>query len=104
MNLKEFRDLLLTVHPAVYHFESHKESEYIVWHEVGSLSLMGDGAIAERGTRIAVDYFTKDEYDQVHEALEITLAAHDDICMAEPAVDFDKESGLIHYAYTCEVM
>ncbi len=104
MKLKEFRNLLLAVHPHVFHFVSAKESEYIVWHEVGTLRLMGDGEQAETGTRIAVDYFTNEEYSPIPARLEQVLADHEEICLADSAVDFEKDTGLIHYAYTCEVM
>lgn len=104
MNFKEFKDLLLSVSPDVYHFESTKESEYIVWHEVGTRCLMGDGKQIEIGTRIAVDYFTKLEYSQIPEKLEKALANHDEICLSDSVVDFEHDTGMIHYAYTCEVM
>ena len=105
MTLPEFRDLLLTVCPQVFHYEAAKaESDYIVWHEAGTLSLMGDGESAESGTRIAVDFFTKDEYSPVQARLELVLGDHDEICLTDYAIDFEKDTGLIHHAMTCEVM
>lgn len=104
MQLREFRDLLLSVHPAVHHLESQKETEYIVWREVGLLPLMGDSGLAESGTRIAVDYFTQQEYDTVHIALEKALADHDEICLTDAVVDYDEERQNICYRYTCEVV
>lgn len=104
MTLGSFRDLLLTVTPDVYHFEAHKDEEYIVWHEVGDISLPGDGQRAETGARIAVDYYTRQEYDTLHTQLERVLDECEDIALSDAAVLYEPETGLIHYAYTCEVI
>lgn len=104
MTLASFRDLLLTVSSDVYHFEAHKDDEYIVWHEVGAISLIGDDQRAESGTRIAVDYYTKQEYDNLHTILVETLDACEDIALTDGAVMYEPDTGLIHYAYTCEVI
>lgn len=104
MTLEQFRDVLLSVTENVYHFESHKDDEYIVWHEVGGISLMGDNGTAERGIRVAVDYFTKNEYDKLHEKLESVLSDNDEIYLANKATDFEPDTGYVHYAYTCGVI
>ncbi|MBP0973652.1 MAG: hypothetical protein J5851_07095 [Oscillospiraceae bacterium] len=104
MTLENFRDLLLTVTPDVYHFEAHKDEEYIVWHEVGGISLTGDDRHAETGTRIAVDYYTKQEYDTLPARLSETLGSCPDIALSDERVMFEPETELIHYAYTCEVI
>lgn len=104
MTLKQFRDILLSITEHVYHFEAHKDDEYIVWHEVGGISLAGDNKTAEKGTRIAVDYFTKNEYDTLHEKLESTLSEYDEIFLSDYITDFEADTGYIHYAYTCEVI
>ena len=104
MKLREFRDVLLTVHDKVYHFESSKESEYIVWHEVGNLTLRGDDVVAESGARIAVDFFTKDEYSEIPDKLANALTGCDEIYVSDFNVDYEKNTEYIHYAYTCEVI
>ena len=104
MTLEQFRDVLLTVTDEVYHFESHKQAEYVVWHEVGRISISGDDSSAESGTRIAVDYFTKDEYSSLPEQFTTVLSSCDDIAVRGPVVIFEGATKLIHYAWTCEVV
>lgn len=104
MTLKEFRNILLSIHNKVYHFESSKEDEYIVWCEVGNITLRADGEIAEIGTRIAVDFFTKKEYSEIPCKILTTLSNHDEIIVTDDNIDYESDKGYIHYAFTCEVI
>lgn len=104
MTLQEFRDVLLSVCDSVYHYESDKEAEYIVWHEIGSISLRGDCTIAESGVMIAVDFFTATEYSDIPENVSAALAACDEIAVDDPEVIYDSDTGIIHYAWLCEVI
>lgn len=104
MNLKQFRNLLLTVTDRVGHGESFKDGgNYIVWHEVGRISLGAENETAEKGWRIAVDYFTKDEYDEMCDRIS-ALFDCDDIAADDPVVDYEPDTGYTHYAWTCEVI
>lgn len=104
MTLKQFRNLLLTVTERVGHGEQFKdEKNYIVWHEVRAIGLNGDNCQAEKGYRIAVDYYTKDEYDV--NADKITeLFNNDEIFADDAVIDFEPDTGYTHYAWTCEVV
>lgn len=104
MILKNFRDILLSVTDKVYHFESHEEKEYIVWHELGAKSLRADDSIAETGARIAVDFFTTAEYSEIPEKLGKALSENDEIFVRDYMIDFEEDTGYIHYTYTCEVI
>lgn len=104
MTLKQFRDILLTVSDDVYHLESHKESEYIIWHEVGGFKLSGDNSSAETARMIAVDFFTREEYSDIPDKLTAALENCDEIAVDTPEVIYDEDSHLIHYAWTAEVI
>lgn len=104
MTIRQFKTLLLTVGVEVFHFESHKQSEYIVWYEIGGIRLSGDNSIAESGTMIAVDFYTKQEYSVIPERITETLSGCDSIAVDDPTIIFDEETKLIHYAWTCEVI
>ena len=104
MTLKEFKNVLLSVHNNVHHFESHKDDEYIVWHEVGNITLRADGGIAESGARIAVDFFTKTEYSDIPGKLLETLSRQNEIMVSDYETIYEKDTDYIHYAYTCEVI
>lgn len=104
MTLREFKELLLTVGVDVYHFGSHKQSEYIVWYEIGGIGLSGDNSIAESGAMIAVDFFTKNEYSEIPNRITNILGSCDSIAIDTPEIIFDEETKIIHYAWTCEVV
>lgn len=104
MKLKQFRDLLLTVTDRVGHGEYFKDgSNYIVWHEVGQIETSADNSKAESGWRIAVDYFTKDEYDETPDKIS-DLFDCDNIASDSPVIDYEPDTGYTHYAWTCEVV
>lgn len=104
MTLAAFKDIITSFGVDAYHFESFKKSEYIVWREFGGISLSGDNQIAESGTLIAVDYFTKQEYSDIPDRITKRLDECDEIAVDQPTVIFDEDTKLIHYAWTCEVV
>ena len=105
MTLREFRDVLCSISGvSVYHRKAYKAADnYIVWQEVKGLSLDGDGVSSENGKRIAVDFFTKTEYSDIPENIELTLSRYDDICIDGPVIDYEDDTGFTHYAYTAEM-
>ena len=103
MTLKQFRDLLLTVSDKVYHNRAAKEKSYVVWHEVSKISDTADNARSENGYRIAVDYYTKDEYDSLPDKIT-ALFDNDEIAADDVIIDYEPDTGYTHYAWTCEVI
>lgn len=104
MTLKQFRDLLLTVTDRVSHGEQFKDGgDYIVWHEVGKIGLRAENAESESGYRIAVDFFTKKEYDDTPGRIS-ALFDCDEIAADDPVINFEPDTGYTHYSWTCEVI
>lgn len=105
MTLREFRDVLCSIpNVSVYHQKAHKAADnYIVWQELAGLSLDGDGVRSESGMRIAVDFYTKKEYSDIPAEIERILSGNDDICIDDPVIDYEDDTGFTHYAYTAEV-
>ena len=105
MTLREFRDVLCSIPGVtVYHSKAYKaEGDYIVWQEVNGLSLEGDVTSAEKGVRIAVDFYTRTEYSQIPAEIEFTLSRYDEICLDGPVIDYEDDTKYTHYAYTVEV-
>ena len=106
MTLLEFRDILLTIsNVPVFHNESDKSDEYIVWQEVnGALGFNADGAEAESGMRIAVEFFTKTEYSTVPNKIKKKLEAYDEIYISDIGIDYEADTGYNHYTFDVEVI
>lgn len=103
MNLKQFRDVLLSSNIPVYHCEtSKKDGDYIVWNEVGVKRETADNVTDERIIRIALDYFTSDEFDTGMYDIE-ELLDKNDIAFSDVTIDYESDTGYTHYAWTCEV-
>lgn len=101
MTLKQFRDLLLTADPNASHYKSKQKENYTVWAEYGANRLIADDTETERVHKIQIDRFTKVEYDPIADAVTAMLNANE-ICY-EPHVDYEKDTGMIHYIWDCEV-
>lgn len=88
--------------PCFHNFAHEQDADYIVWSEASTGGLHADGKIRYRSQRIAVDYFTKTEYDgtarTIQAALEMQGFAVDD----QIVPDFEEETGYMHYALTAE--
>lgn len=73
------------------------------WQEVKGLSLDSDGVHSENGMRIAVDFYTKKEYSDIPAEIEHILSGNDDICIDDPVIDYEDDTGFTHYNYKVEV-
>lgn len=104
MNLREFRDMLLTALPGkVFHNEAYQQSDnYLVWYEVGKKSLRADNKTAENCHRIAVDYFTKKEYDEFPAELEV-IFEDNEIAYDDVEIMYEEDTNYTHYAWSLEV-
>lgn len=94
---------LLPLSVPLYHNKALKQDgSYIVWSEAPTSGLYGSDRIVRHTQRIAVDYFTKTEYDgtarTIQAALEVQGFAVDD----QIVPDFEEETGYMHYALTAE--
>lgn len=105
MTLPEFRDLLLTVTPNVYHRYAAKETgDYIVWQETGGKAAAGDNRKENIIKYVQVDLWTKKEYTQLLDPLIIALDDCDSVAVSEPVVDFDNDTKETRYIIECEVI
>lgn len=104
MTLPQFRDLLLTVTPHVYHYlVDCEEEQYICWQEVGATHTYADGHPQETVQMIQLDYFTKTEYDPLYQKLLQTLWDAD-IPVQEQSPVYDQDEKVIRYILDCEVI
>lgn len=86
----------------VYHLEANQEkNDYIVWREVSDINLYADDGITEVALRVAVDYFTKDEYPTVPELIKQRMCNIG--CVKGPDIIYDSTSQRTQYSFTVEV-
>lgn len=105
MNLHEFKDLLLTILPdKVSHNRAYQQKDnYLVWREMSKNTLRADSVTAESAHVIALDYFTKTEFDDIPEQLEIMFDNYD-IAYTDVEIIYDEDRKETHYAWTVEVI
>lgn len=91
--------------PATYHDVAEKEpEEYLVWTVEGKRTFRADGMQDEAAGQITVDIYTKKEFSEVPERLEMLMDASDEVAYTDPAVGYDIKTGYTHYVYTVEVV
>ena len=105
MTLNNFKDLLLTIGPPVLHyFASGQTGNYIVWAEDGEgSSVHADGQKIERTITGTLDYFTKAEDDPVKQQIEDTLDTDDGLAWSLNSVQYEQDTGYIHFEWAWEV-
>lgn len=104
MNLQEFKAMLLTITPDVYHYKAFsKPNKYIVWAEDSeSSSLNADNIKDEQVMQGTLDYFTKDEFDPIVKTIQNTLNSNE-ISWALNSIQYEEETQFIHYEWVWEV-
>lgn len=104
MTLKKFRDLLLTVSENVFHYQSTKENDYIVWHETSYMPLNADNTSVQNSVRIAVDYFSTEEYSDIPKNLVTLFNSNDEIFLSRHTVIYEESTEYIHHSFSVEVI
>ena len=105
MTLQDLRDLLLTIGPPVFrYFATGQTGSYIVWAEDGEGDTVhADGRKVERAITGTIDYFTKTEDDPVVQQIEDTLGTDDSLAWQLNSVQYEQDTGYIHYEWAFEI-
>ena len=103
MTLAEVQALVVSVDQNCGHYESAwaGTAAYTVWREFARLPTMADTGYAEEGWAFQVDRFTKTEGDTIAAALFTALDADPRVAF-ELQVDYEPETGYIHYIFDCQ--
>lgn len=96
--LKEFGRNLARICKA-YHYRAPENTRpgYAVWQELAGASVGADNRHAEALYDIAVDYFTKTEFDSTIDAIEAFLQEYGSWRLE--SVQFEIDTGVIHYEW-----
>lgn len=95
---------LLTVSQNVGHYETMgKPDKYLVWAEdsEGS-SVEGDNKKENQSIQGTIDYFTTEEFDPDVERIQKALTENE-ISFYLNSVQYEEETGLIHYEWVWEI-
>ena len=97
---------IVAAHTAVTDQVSHAKrlssDRYFVWQEEGADDLIANGRHAERGQRGTTDLYTKIEFDPWADQLGASFTRHN-IAWSLVSVDYEEETGFIHYSWDWEV-
>ena len=105
MTLQSLKTLLLAIGPPVFrYFATGQTGSYIVWAEDGEGDAVhADGRKVERAITGTIDYFTKTENDPVVKQIEDVLDSDDGISWYLNSVQYEQDTGYIHFEWVWEV-
>lgn len=86
----------------VSHYERMKSDRYLVWQEYNTNDLIAESAHRERAVAGTTDLFTKTEFDNAAEALELSMTAHR-IAWEKTSTQYEEDTGFIHHEWAWEV-
>lgn len=99
--LKLVRNALTAVSTKVSHYKRPPNVDgWIIWQEDSeSGSFKAGNHLAEQQIHGTVDYYTKTEYDQTCDDIQTALDASSRIGWMLSSVQYEDETGLIHYEW-----
>lgn len=103
----KWSDRIIACHTAVTDKVSHgqamQESRYFVWQEDGTNDFEADDLHAEGVVTGTTDLFTKQEFDPWKDAFEAALDADGAIAWSLNSVQYEEDTGFIHYEWEWQV-
>lgn len=106
MTLTELKNLLLAITSNVFHYKppDGQKGSYIVWAEDGEGdTIHADGRKVERAITGTIDYFTKTEDDPVVKQIETALDRADGLAWYLNSIQYEQDTGYIHYEWAFEI-
>jgi hypothetical protein len=105
MKLNDFKARLLTIGPQLFHyFATGQTGSYMVLGEDSDGdTIHADNRKSERATSGTLDYFTKIENDPVVKQIEDVLDSDDGISWYLNSVQYEQDTGYIHFEWVWEV-
>ena len=99
--LLRIRDALVPVTTNVYHYwRTNAKPPYLIWAEdAEENSFDADTKKAEQQIHGTADYFTKLEFDPVIDAIQEALEGVSHSGWSLSSVQYEEETGLIHYSW-----
>ena len=103
-SINKVMNALNTVSENVYHYHAYNQDDkYIVWAEDAAKNISGNNKMQDAIIQGTVDYFTKEEFDEKIIAIEEALN-NAEIAFYLNSVQYEEETGYIHYEWVFEVV
>ena len=98
------RDALLSVTDNVSHYEAlNVTNKYCVWAEdTEAASVHADNQKEVQGIQGTIDYFTKEDGDPAVERVQEALDGAEGVVYSLNSVQYEEETGYIHYEWLWE--
>ncbi len=103
VRLHNFYQMFSALPCDVRHYVRQSKYPYMVWterEEDSYHSLDANNRKAEQMINGTVDYFTKREFDSTVDTIQDILDAAESVAWYLDAVQYEDETGLIHYTWT----
>lgn len=101
--LKEVQAALAPLCAETYHYTRHGNrigESCIIWAEdAAENDLFADNCCAERQVHCTVDAYTRTEYDPLLDSVQDTLERMENAACSLSSVQYEEETGLIHYQW-----
>ena len=103
--LKKVKEALLNVPCNLFHYyAAKKHDQYIVWAENGEEeAFYANNQMAEQVIAGTIDYFTKTDLDPNIDAIQDAMKSAE-ISFSLESVQYEEETGYIHYEWKFEVV
>ena len=104
--IHKIRDALVNIPGLDVHHYWHPrlQAPFCIWAEDGEGdSLHTNNKKSEQIISGTIDYFTKNEYDSIVETIQNALNDTEDVGWNLNSVQYEDETGLIHYEWNFEV-
>ena len=101
--LLDFYQMFSLLECHVYHHMRGTNYPFLVWSEQGeepAESFHTDGHKADQVITGVVDYYTKQEFDHIVDEIQMILDDAGLVAWELDAVQYEDETGLIHYTWT----
>ena len=93
----------MAVTESVSHYERMQSDRYFVWQEDGANDFEAGNRHLEKAVTGTTDLFTKQEFDPWKDAFEISLDSSGEISWHLNSVQYEEDTGFIHYEWVWEV-
>ena len=86
-------------------FNDNPKDNFILWGEDDTTRAFGDGVAGQKAVQGTVDYYTRAEYDPIVDEIDTAILNTAFAWLDDgPTIDYEPDTGYIHYQWIWEVV